>query len=573
MNVNKGIKKKMVFTIGLLIVVSIVIQTSVGYFSLKRAYDRTISVQEAGFDGTIETAVDNIVGMLEANYRLATEGEISEAEAFERAKKLVRETKYDGGAGYFWVDDAAGQCIVHPNPEFEGKMRWNEQDKAGNLFIQGLIAAGNLEGGGYSEFYFPKLNEEGIFKKRGYTKKFEPYGWYVSTGNYYTEIDKAIDVYKKEATQKILITVGINIVLLGVAFVIINKIAGNISGRLEVLNTRLKLLSEGDLHTEAPRFDTEDELGMIAESMNTTIGGLQNIISDIGAQMDLLADGDFLAESNVEYVGDLKNIKDSIELFKSKMADTLRNIAGATEKVRLGSEQVSATAGLLSDGAVSQAASIDKLSSTVSGISEQTRGTAKVTSEANTAIIEVNAEIENSNTKMGQMLDAMEQIKTKSDEIYKIIKVIDDIAFQTNILALNAAVEAARAGEAGKGFAVVADEVRNLASKSAEAARDTTVLIGETVQAVSMGTSIASDTAEFLNSATTNASGIVDNINDITVASGEQAEFLSQVNEGMENISAVVQSNSATAQESAAISGEMYNSAQTLQAMLSRFKF
>lgn len=573
MKLKKNIKKQMIIALGSLIAVSILIQTVLTFIYLGNAYKQLLISKNQEFDAVIESGVDNIIGILESNYQLAKSGVISEEEAMQRSKDLIRSTKYDNGDGYYWVDDATGLCVIHPNSEYEGQMRWEQQDKVGNFFIQGLIAAGNKPDGGYSEFYFTKPNETGVFKKRGYTKKFEPYGWYISTGNYYTDMEKEIALCQSKSTIQYISVIATNVIIAILGILIIFKLSNKISSRLKSLNLRLKLLSEGDLHTEAPKFNTEDELAMIADSMKVTIEGLKNIINDIDNKMKSFSDGDFLANSNVEYVGDLSSIHESVQLFQMRMADTLSKIASATEQVRSGSDQVSSSASLLSEGAVSQSASMDKLSETISGISNQIQDTATAVNTANDSIVHINTEIELSNDKMTQMLNAMNEIKNKSDEIQKIVKTIDDIAFQTNILALNAAVEAARAGEAGKGFAVVADEVGNLAGKSAEAAKNTTSLIEESVLAVSRGMQLANETAETLNNATTGASGIVENINHIATASKEQAEFISQVTEGMDQISSVVQSNSATAEESAAISEEMTGSAHTLQDMLNRFQY
>lgn len=573
MKLKRPIKKQMMIALGSLFLIMMLIQTVLTTVYLKTAYKELLQSKNDEFDTVIESGVDNIIGMVNSNYELAKSGILSEEEAMTRSKDLIRSTTYDKGEGYYWVDDASGLCVVHPNPDYEGQMRWDAKDKMGNFFIRELINQGNKPDGGYSEFYFTKPNEAGVFKKRGYTQKFEPYGWYISTGNYYTDMEKTISVYKKEAVFRILSVLIANLIMAAISIFIIFKFSDKISAKLKQLNVRLKSLSEGDLSSESPIFHSEDESAMIADSMAVTINNMKQIINDIDNQMKRFSDGDFKSASSTEYIGDLKTIQESVTLFRERMADTLGKIAGATDQVRNGSEQVSSTATLLSEGAVSQAASMDKLSATIAGISDQINGTATAVDTANESIVHVNDEIERSNNKMSLMLDAMNEIKSKSDEIQKIVKTIDDIAFQTNILALNAAVEAARAGEAGRGFAIVADEVGNLAGKSAEAAKNTTSLIEESVLAVSRGMNLANETAETLNSATLGASGIVDNIQKITVASKEQAEFISDVHIGMDQISSVVQSNSATAEESAAISEEMTSSAYTLQDMLNRFKY
>lgn len=255
-----------------------------------------------------------------------------------------------------------------------------------------------------------------------------------------------------------------------------------------------------------------------------------------------------------------------------RLSSTLSQINQAANQVSAGSDQVSSGAQALSQGATEQASSVEELAATITDISGQVKSNAESALNAKEKSEMAGTEIAASNQKMQELIAAMEEISKSSQEIGKVIKTIEDIAFQTNILALNAAVEAARAGAAGKGFAVVADEVRNLASKSADAAKSTTALIEGAITAVSNGTQLVDVTAKSLLSVVTGTQEVASIVNDISTASAEQASSIAQVTQGIDQISSVVQTNSATAEESAAASEELSGQAQMLNNLVGQFK-
>ncbi|MEG1686870.1 MAG: methyl-accepting chemotaxis protein, partial [Angelakisella sp.] len=330
-------------------------------------------------------------------------------------------------------------------------------------------------------------------------------------------------------------------------------------------------LSKGILSTEIP-YCSKDELGKMAQSMRDSMQTLSSYIHDIDGALSTMARGDFNIAASQPFVGDFENIEKSFMSFSATMSDTLEQINASSDQVSSGSTQVAIGAQALSEGATEQASSIEELSATIAVISEKINANASEAQEANTLSSKAGAGVVYSNDKMQEMIAAMSEISDKSREIGKIIKTIDDIAFQTNILALNAAVEAARAGAAGKGFAVVADEVRNLAQKSAEAAKSTTTLIEGTVVAVNHGTKIADETAQSLLAVVEDARKVTGMIVNIANASKEQAAGAIQISQGVEEISAVVQTNSATSEESAAASEELSSEADMLKSLVSRFK-
>ena len=330
-------------------------------------------------------------------------------------------------------------------------------------------------------------------------------------------------------------------------------------------------LSNGNLDTYI-EFESKDEIGTLAESLRKTIAALRLYVRDISENLEKMADGDMTNEITQDYVGDFLPIKKSLVKISDSLNQTLTSINVAAEQVNSGAEQVSIGAQTLSQGATEQASSIEQLSASIIEVSTQVKDTAQNVKMASEYVADAGEGVIVSNEHMQNMLKAMTEINDSSMQISKIIKVIDDIAFQTNILALNAAVEAARAGSAGKGFAVVADEVRNLASKSAIAAKQTTALIETSVSSVDNGTQIAHKTAQALDEVRAKSKMVEDTINKIKVATEEQAAAVDQITQGVEQISTVVQTNSATSEESAAASEELSGQAAMLKQEIAHFR-
>lgn len=361
-------------------------------------------------------------------------------------------------------------------------------------------------------------------------------------------------------------------VSLGLSFIFGAFIARSIANPMGECAKRLELLAEGDLHSPMPEITSKDEVGILANSTREIVEKLTAVIKDTDRRLAQLADGDLTSESDIEYPGDLAKLKVSIEKIFLDLNVSLGQINQSSEQVSSGSGQVSAAAQALSQGATEQASSIEELSATINDISNQIKQNADNALKANELANQSGEALQVGSSQMKDMVNAMTEISQTSGEIGKIIKTIDDIAFQTNILALNAAVEAARAGQAGRGFAVVADEVRNLAQKSAEAAKNTTELIENTVKAVDNGRKIADGTAHSIAVVVEKSGSVVENLKKIANASVEQADSIAQVTQGVEQISAVVQTNSATAEESAASSEELSSQAMLMKDLVGKFK-
>lgn len=361
------------------------------------------------------------------------------------------------------------------------------------------------------------------------------------------------------------------IILVGVffSFVVIRSIKTPVS---EIENAMLKM-AEGDLDVTIS-YTSKDELGVLAAQVGRLIHKLQMIIDDENKFLAKMAKGDLTVDSicEAEYTGSFHPVLVSFRGIAEELNDTMRQISQSSAQVAGGAEQVSSGAQALAQGTSEQASAVQELVATINEISGKVNQNADNARQAEATAGSVSTKMNVSNEKMQQMIQAMEDISNSSNEIGKIIKTIEDIALQTNILALNAAVEAARAGTAGKGFAVVADEVRSLANKSGEASKNISDLIENSLKVVENGKQITDDTAKSLLDAVNDVNEMTGIIGQISEASDEQAYSISQITIGMDQISDVVQTNSATAEESAAASEEMSSQSQLMKALVGKFK-
>lgn len=320
-------------------------------------------------------------------------------------------------------------------------------------------------------------------------------------------------------------------------------------------------------------YESGDELGGLAESMRTTILRISILIRDLTELLQQLSDGNFNVESEntEEYVGAFHPLLVLLQQTTEGLSSTLSQIRSSSEQVSSGSEQVSYGAQALAVGSSEQAATIEKLAFTMNGISGRIRCNADDAAEVNKKAEMVGREAEESNERMQNLLLAMDHINDSSGQIKQIIDTIEEISFQTNILALNAKVEAARAGASGKGFGVIADEIQALSVKSKAATGSTAVLVKQSIEAVETGLRTANETAQSLQSVVGGIREIVGTIDNISVATIEQAKSVELVNQNVNQISSIVQSNSATAEESAAASEELSGQAETLRNLVSEF--
>lgn len=473
----------------------------------------------------------------------------------DRLTEVLSEIKI-GNDGYITLYDNAGQIIFHPDSSIVGTYAVDAN---------------------YSSNMLDSITNKQDIDATLYTRNgTEYYGSTTSIGSLGYMVlgvmPKAEYVSHINAILRILI---IGIIACGLLLAVICVfMALSITKPLKRLDQAVEKLADGDLDVEVD-VHTQDEVGDVGENVKRIVERLQEYIlyiNEISKVLLQIGDGNLVFTLEHEYVGEFAKVKQALLSIRNTLTDAMTNIAQSADQVNAGAEQISSGAQALAQGATEQASSVQELSSAVQELSSQATEEAQKAVEAGAFLQQIKDEVEKSNKQMEQMQNAMSDISVQSSAIRSIIKTIDDIAFQTNILALNAAVEAARAGSVGKGFSVVADEVRSLAGKSAEAARKTNELIENSVRAVKHGEELTKMTADSLAIVSDGTRQVVDTIENVATAYHDQAGKLSEIARGVDQISNVVQTNSATAEESAAASEELSGQASMMRQQVAQFK-
>lgn len=466
-----------------------------------------------------------------------------------------------GSTGSSYIINKNGLTIAHENPEVVGVENTIEDAKEDSS----LKALAEIESAMVSgESGFGKYTYNGLKKVVAYSPVPDTDGWSIALS---TTENEFLAGFRRAIYLVVLILAA----FVGVGIFISQRFSTSISKPILDCAGRLNLLADGDLKSPVPTTDSGDETEELLNDLAVTIEKLKGAIQETSYCLSNAANGDLTHTITQEFSGDFEELGESVNNIIYSLNDTLSQINTSANQVASGSDQVASGAQALAQGATEQSSSVEELVATIDDISQKVQDSAKNSIDAKDKVTSVEADIQKCNSKMQDMLVAMGEISGSSNEISKIIKTIQDIAFQTNILALNAAVEAARAGSAGKGFAVVADEVRNLAIKSAEAAKNTTILIENSISSVDNGSRIANETGDIMESIVNDAQDVAQSIDMISQSIVSQSDSIAQVQIGIDQISSVVHSNSATAEESAASSEQLSAQADSLNQLVGNF--
>lgn len=463
---------------------------------------------------------------------------------------------------YVFLNTSTGKYLYH---EDESLLNTETTDEGYLKILEKINSNGSTKAGTYSYQDENNVDQLVVYK---YLKDRD---WVFMVR------DNASEVYTEVTTVRI--TVGILCAAVAAVIILVSVlILFRVGRELMVMESAISRLGNLELSADQelePFYGRYDEIGMIAQTIHNVCDCLRKTIEDIGRILGEMANGNIavdVTQNESYYIGDFKVLSESLKSIRTHLTDVMRDISEIASQVNNGANQVSAGAQVLSQGTIQQKDSINGLVSNVTDITTQIQNSTVRCSDATDLVTRATGYAAEADMKMEQLINATRNLDQSSSQIGSIIKTIEDIAFQTNILALNAAVEAARAGTAGKGFSVVADEVRNLAAKSSEAAGNTSTLIGRSLQDVKTGTestNLAISAMQVISDCIQSIKTLMD---DIALASVQQSEMIVSVENRIKEVSKVIEENSDAAEESAAISNELSEQAQTLNRLISQFR-
>lgn len=437
------------------------------------------------YDKEIKYQVENVISLLNGIYDKQVNGELTEEQAKDEAKYLIKSLRYNE-SGYFWVDDVNATLIAHPIlEEREGENRIDETDKNGIKLIQNIISVATKEGGGYTDYYYIKPNEEDVSPKRAYSQLFEPYGWIISTGNYVDDIDKDVaeksQVLGKHVLQATMLIIGMTIVLILIAIGIAIKVSSSLVVPLKKISGLAERISNYDL-SEPIEITDKTEFGITAKALNKAQENIKSLIEEI------VNNSTTLTESSKQLSNLTNAVTEKVSEMTNKTEAIVKNMNESDESVNQINE------------------SMKEINISVEQLSIKSTDSSNISSDFKEKSLELknrgNRSLNSTNNiyseKEDKILQAIEEGKVVN-KISEMVEAISGISEQTNLLALNASIEAARAGEYGKGFVVVAEEVRKLAEESSQSAVVISSTVGKVQEAFENLSDNTNEVLEFMN--------------------------------------------------------------------------
>lgn len=469
----------------------------------------------------------------------------------ENISKFITYSSF-GETGSTFLLDQDNTVIVHPDSSYLGES----------------LTDVSLEDGILQELSNPtgKVMECDLFgeMRMGAVEAIPATGW---------KLISMINVaeYRSTVITVVRIVNGTQLIFLGIALVYCSRFIYGKLAPIRLIKDYVHQIAVGNLSSEL-NYESDDELGGLVDDVHDMVAILFLYINQVADTVHDFANGKIKIKSDLEFIGDYKPVSDSLHDFVDLMTVSLADLKHSVEEVGSGSEQLAQGAQILAAGSAEQSASVEDLNKFITHINHEITETASYSGNISKYANSITGEIMRNNEKMQDLASSVQEIKNLSDEVKRIIKAIEEVAFQTNILALNAAVEAARAGNAGKGFAVVADEVRNLSLKTSEAVEDTTKIITNMATFIESSTELAHDTSKELQIIADEAQDFVTNMTNITTSTVDQSESMDEINRGITQISDVVTRNSAISEESAAATEELSAQASLMMGLIDKFE-